>query len=300
MEKAKEEQVVLSKKRYRIARLIKYIQLLLLVVLLFLPTLQFQLSERLFSDTQVKSRFSVFQFLIGDTETNIEILRESDSEEVLASVKVDVAAKIFGDETASLIGRFVIMIGVGISWGVLSMFVTDSIFIFGKKNNPKSQVKLDREYIAFEYELLPRAFSFLEKFIMGVIFATHMLFLPFALIPKYTWRCNIFWPALVIVLIIFMNECILTKIICAKDIRAIKQYGARFDETYERPTIASDMREIGALFAGKRTTAETKEPDAIEMLQRYKSLLDSGVITEEEFAEKKKTLLGINEKDSES
>ena len=33
--------------------------------------------------------------------------------------------------------------------------------------------------------------------------------------------------------------------------------------------------------------------DTIEQLQKYKGLLDAGVITEEEFAAKKKQLLGI-------
>ena len=38
---------------------------------------------------------------------------------------------------------------------------------------------------------------------------------------------------------------------------------------------------------------QSSESDTIEQLQKYKGLLDAGVITEEEFAAKKKQLLGI-------
>ena len=41
---------------------------------------------------------------------------------------------------------------------------------------------------------------------------------------------------------------------------------------------------------------QSSESDTIEQLQKYKGLLDAGVITEEEFTAKKKQLLGFNDK----
>ena len=48
-------------------------------------------------------------------------------------------------------------------------------------------------------------------------------------------------------------------------------------------------QETGSLEEQKQSS----ESDTIEQLQKYKGLLDAGVITEEEFAAKKKQLLGI-------
>lgn len=48
-------------------------------------------------------------------------------------------------------------------------------------------------------------------------------------------------------------------------------------------------QETGSMEAQKQSS----ESDTIEQLQKYKGLLDAGVITEEEFAAKKKQLLGI-------
>ena len=48
-------------------------------------------------------------------------------------------------------------------------------------------------------------------------------------------------------------------------------------------------QETGSLEEQKQSS----ESDTIEQLQKYKGLLDAGVIIEEEFAAKKKQLLGI-------
>ena len=48
-----------------------------------------------------------------------------------------------------------------------------------------------------------------------------------------------------------------------------------------------------ALEAYKMNPPEIKPTDSIEELQRYKELLDTGVITQEEFDAKKKQLLGL-------
>ena len=48
-----------------------------------------------------------------------------------------------------------------------------------------------------------------------------------------------------------------------------------------------------ALEAYKMNPTESKSVDSIEELKRYKELLDTGVITQEEFDAKKKQLLGL-------
>ena len=68
-------------------------------------------------------------------------------------------------------------------------------------------------------------------------------------------------------------------------------------------TLARNMMQLiapGAPETGAASAAQTAAPaqtggapNAVEELKQYKSLLDAGVITEEEFAAKKRQLLGI-------
>ena len=58
--------------------------------------------------------------------------------------------------------------------------------------------------------------------------------------------------------------------------------------------IAPGAPETGAGAAQTAAPAQTGgAPNAVEELKQYKSLLDAGVITKEEFAAKKRQLLGI-------
>ena len=58
--------------------------------------------------------------------------------------------------------------------------------------------------------------------------------------------------------------------------------------------IAPGAPETGAGAAQTSVPAQTGgAPNAVEELKQYKSLLDAGVITEEEFVAKKRQLLGI-------
>ena len=58
--------------------------------------------------------------------------------------------------------------------------------------------------------------------------------------------------------------------------------------------IAPGAPETGAGAAQTAAPAQTGgAPNAVEELKQYKSLLDAGVITEEEFAAKKRQLFGI-------
>ena len=68
-------------------------------------------------------------------------------------------------------------------------------------------------------------------------------------------------------------------------------------------TLARNLMQLiapGAPETGAASAAQTAAPaqtggapNAVEELKQYKSLLDAGVITEEEFAAKKRQLLGI-------
>ena len=61
-----------------------------------------------------------------------------------------------------------------------------------------------------------------------------------------------------------------------------------------RRWVAPGAPETGAGAAQTAAPAQTGgAPNAVEELKQYKSLLDAGVITEEEFAAKKRQLLGI-------
>ena len=46
-------------------------------------------------------------------------------------------------------------------------------------------------------------------------------------------------------------------------------------------------------FVAKKAEAATAPTDAVAEIKKYKDLLDSGIITEEEFTAKKKQLMGI-------
>lgn len=61
-------------------------------------------------------------------------------------------------------------------------------------------------------------------------------------------------------------------------------------------TLARNLMQLiapGASETGAGAAQTGGAPNAVEELKQYKSLLDAGVITEEEFAAKKRQLLGI-------
>lgn len=74
----------------------------------------------------------------------------------------------------------------------------------------------------------------------------------------------------------------------------MKGYAA--DDTQPLMERAAARRSVITARSAPEKVSEQKqssESDTIEQLQKYKGLLDAGVITEEEFAAKKKQLLGI-------
>ena len=88
-----------------------------------------------------------------------------------------------------------------------------------------------------------------------------------------------------------------------KDEPSVESYLARYDEAVEPlHTLAAALMGIMVPGAGERWDGETPaQPrqaaapvvDVVTELQRYKALLDSGVLTEEEFTAKKRQLLNL-------
>lgn len=83
------------------------------------------------------------------------------------------------------------------------------------------------------------------------------------------------------------------------DVPDLNQYRIEYDESVERlETLARALSRVagfpqqGAAAPGKAAAAAAPV-DAVAEIKKYKDLLDSGIITEEEFAAKKKQLMGI-------
>lgn len=154
-------------------------------------------------------------------------------------------------------------------------------------------------YIARVYDTFPKLFEFLEKFLIGTMFTAYSFFCIMAIIEttgtlsadEFDWTFHFVYPILISVLLIFFSNSGITSIVCSKDYRAIRSEGARFDESYEFPTIASDIQAISSLFHGNQSQTVASEDAKIEALQKYKALLDQGVITKQEYEAKKAELL---------
>ena len=107
----------------------------------------------------------------------------------------------------------------------------------------------------------------------------------------FEWSFQFILPIIItIILIVLINGGVLS-IVCAKDHALIRSGGLRFEESYEFPTVASDMKAIGLVFRGKFDNSTGSEEAKIEALQKYKALLDQGIITEQEYSKKKDDLL---------
>ena len=109
--------------------------------------------------------------------------------------------------------------------------------------------------------------------------------------PKTDWSFDILSPIFVVIIMILLVNGAIIHIVCAKDIAAIRTTGLRFEESYELPTISSDIKVIGSLFNKDFSKAPNSEDSKIEALQKYKALFDQGIITEEEFTKKKDEIL---------
>ena len=322
MEQQKQANTGLSQKRYAIARLIKYIQFILIVLIFFLPTLHFT-SDSKELDMEIASSISVFQYLTGDTATEIQIkgnqnkdLENSLLGTLLQNISVDVPRELFIDETF-FVGMRVGVLLVGLIIGLVSTFSTGT---FSNTTNALTSTKAmirqiqnanqtsetplqthlnNQMYITRVYNSFPKFFEFLEKCLFGTIFTTYFIFCTLIIAQTtgaidtvdFDWTFHFVYPIIVLILLIFFINGGIIHIVCSKDIYAIRSEGARFDESYEFPTIASDIQAISSLFHGNRSQTVASEDAKIEALQKYKALLDQGVITKQEYEAKKAELL---------
>lgn len=323
MEPKNQENAVLSQKRYAIARCIKYVQLLLIVLIFFLPTLQFTDKSKELK-MEVSSSFSVFQYLIGDTATEIQIKGNGNKNSensllgaLLQNVSVDVPRELFANDEELFFGFRIGPVLVGLIVGFVCAFASGSLnnttnaFTTTKAlirqiqsaQNSKStpiQTHLNNQmYITRVYHTFPKLFEFLEKFLFGTILTTYFLFCTIVIAQKtgaissinFDWNFHIVYPIILTILMIFFINGGITSVVCSKDFQAIRSEGIRFDNDWEHPTIASDIKAIASLFQSKQALPSLSEDAKIEILQKYKSLLDAGIISEQEYEAKKAELL---------
>ena len=328
MEQKNKEYTALSQKRYAIARCIKYAQLFLIILIFFLPTVRFTYKAET-SRLEASSGFSVFQFIIGETETKIHLKADGrkiskDSLEgslignLLETQIVDIPYDLFRGQKWAIWAFQILAIIDGLITGFRATANTGSLSFAktyhhrpqkssenAKNNNSKEKINLnfiicDQTYITHVYNSLPKGLEFLEKFLMGTIFATYITFGMAMLLPdtfnsSSGWTLQPIYPIIILILFFtFMRNGIIGAV-CSKDIRLIRSTRARFQEDYHCPTIASDIKTISTLFQSFSTAEFASENARIQMLQKYKTLFDQGVITKEEYEAKKAELL--NRKD---
>ncbi len=295
----------LSQKRYAIARLVKYIQLFLMFILLFVPIFGIY-SEGKLEDTEIKASASVsaFQVLIGDTDSSASIfIDDSDSDSVFSTMSIDVVGEAFSDfpEEMIIFAR-VAMIVIAILVACLSAFTTRSNqFSKGSSKDRAQQEISNQMYVTRVYDTFPVFFELIEKFISIVLFINCFIFCSvgfFFAEENGIWRIDVIAPLIFGIITICLINGFVTHIICSKDINEIKANGQRFEEPYDCPTIASDIKAISGLFGlqttSKSSSEQVNEAKIVEALQQYKTLLDSGVITQEEYQKKKDELLNKN------
>lgn len=323
MEQKRQETTALSQKRYAIARCIKYVQLLLMILILFLPTLHFT-SESKELRMEVSSSVSVFQYLIGDTATEIQIketgktgTENSFIGALLQNISVDVPRELFADNESLFVGFRIAPILVGLIIGLVCAFssrtlsnttnaLTSTRAMIRQIQNAQqttqnpAQTHLNNQmYITRVYNTLPRFFDFLEKFLFGTIFVTYFMFCTIAVAQMvgaidtvdFEWTFHLVYPIIALIILIFFVNGGVIHIVCSKDFYIIRSTGARLEDCYEHPTIFSDIKAISSLFQPNQTKSFISEEAKIEVLQKYKSLLDQGVITKEEYEAKKAELL---------
>ena len=130
----------LSKKRYAIARIIKYIQLLIIVALLFVPIFQITSYDPDYKLT-TKASISTFDFLIGDTSSSVKISgsgnKDADSflNSLASASSVDVVYEVLSISDEGF------LIALRISSIVIGLFAATITLLTGRTNNKSMHVK---------------------------------------------------------------------------------------------------------------------------------------------------------------
>ena len=320
-----QSEIKLSKKRYGISRIIKYLQLILIVVLMFVPFLQIVDYDE---STQLKATASIspIQFITGNTESELKISSKSNSEagdffeSMLSSMtkKVNVVHELVGN----LDDNFLTALQIAPIFIALFVAFINMISLSSKR----------APYITTVFDSLPKPIEFIEKACFGIILSSSFMFFILHSINKSlasapnvgssnvsSWKINLFLMIFICVTCIALINGLITHLICKKDIKNIKTNHARFEEIYDKPTFSSDISAILGIFSAEyqpsqntpkkashisysndykeaespKTINFTNEENSIEILKKYKQLLDDGLITEEEYQKKKQELLKL-------
>lgn len=297
---------VLQKKSYAVNRIVRYITLLYVVCLFFLPLISIsEEKEGLIATVNV----SPFQLLTDTAIENVSI-RATDGSDVngflgaiAEKITVNVVDEVFGfSGMVYIVYRvcIVLLCGVGALFVCTDDKRTEKMYIQAQQSTASDDQRLKSSIYLSIYSALPHPFDGIKFFFSALVYVTVFSFY-FILVliggevgSNYTAN---YLPVIIAVIINWSLSFIAGRF-CAKDMKAIRDdvlAGKVFDKPYVRPTLTSDMMTIKCLFVGSETPKE-KQADITEELYQYKKLLDDGIITEEEFQAKKEDILN-NKKD---
>ncbi|MBE6601729.1 MAG: hypothetical protein E7637_04390 [Ruminococcaceae bacterium] len=270
---------VLSPKKYAIARLVAYIKLVVSIIILFIPSL----IERLKLGDVVLFSHSVSPFL--------EIL------------------DIFKDFKRPIV------------FFVLSFTIIRLSLCFGRMSAKKqsenkfTQEGKNMEYARFLYSELPLFFSLIHSVVWSAILGGTVLFTYDAYIEcEKNFEVFFNYVNVIPIVVIIVSYLIVFSIVSRiwQNDYLVVSKGERLKNNF-LPSFETDLQAIGYLFGGeeldffqfknaKGAKQEKKElgkkekeqpTDDLDMLYRYKKLLDDGIITEEEYQEKKKEIMDL-------
>ena len=270
---------VLSPKKYAIARLMLYIKLVASIIILFIPAL----IERVKLGDVVLFSHSVSPFL--------EIL------------------DVFKDFKRPIV------------FFVLSFTIIRLSLCFGRMSakrqseNKFTQEGKNMEYARFLYSELPLFFSLIHSIVWSAILGGTVLFTYDAYIEcEKNFKVFFNYVNVIPIVVIIVSYLIVFSIVSRiwQNDYAVVLKGERLKNNF-LPSFETDLQAIGYLFGGEepdffqlenaKVSKQAKEKlgkkekeqptDDLDMLYRYKKLFDDGIITEEEYQEKKKEIMNL-------
>lgn len=300
----------LSPKIYSTVRLLRYIAFVCMIIIFFMPIIRIQTVDEKIG-MKATAGISPFQLLMGDTvtEAKVEFIDgDKESNEMLNSLmgsearEVDVLHQLIkfidDDATIEIMVKMLRIFGVvfGVIAGVASIGAASmaSKRLTLQPTNENEVLIYNNIYISRVFAGLPKLFEVIENIIFMNILLP-MIFLGMfnisALIMNegnVEWQINIWVSVLVIVVAGLLKNASITKIIFTQERNKIQLYSARYNAPYT-PTLSSDLSAISSIFGVWKPSENTEESE----LYKYKKLLDDGIITQEEYDQKKKELLNL-------
>ena len=303
---------LLSPKKLALARLMRYIGFICIIVMFFLPIFRMESTEKLFGhELTLVAHMSPYQFLRGETTIIPEFVLPANSDEKAfmdALVEWTEYEIDFIEEWTDIPSDddlFVFIRYSSIAAGVFMALVALAANSYNMKAfNTKTTQGWDSElnnhmYIISVYVNLPKLLTAIECFFYGnVLFESFFLGI-FGAVARFDsladWRINWFFLLGCLIFVVMGINGVFQKLICAKDINTINMTNARFDNPRVLiPKISSDLAIMASLFTNSDKGKSNFADGDIETLQKYKKMLDEGIITEEEFKAKKKELLNLD------